>query len=386
MKYVLLFLAMVGAVRGAHLLAEVVGVSDIEACPLDVQEALYEECVINTAVALGFGHDGRRLELRGHRELPLSRLCGGCGYTKPPGDTRNMFCQVWGCWKRRRLTVDDDHTSLSEMEQIEHAAVTCIQNKIEEGLTCMGLPGDITIKVTKSDPIDPITVELFSSNPIDLGTACGYAVLAKTGISTVPNSVITGDIGVSPIDSKSISGFSLTLDSTGQFSTASQLVGKAYAPDYSGTIPAALTKAISAMETAYTNVANRPSTYTLTPGTIGGRTITPGVYTSTAAVSINAHVTFEGGAEDIFVIRTTGDLTQAANTHVLLKGGAQAKNIFWQVAGYAQIGAGASMKGILLVKTKVDFITGSSLVGSVYAQTAVNLQMATITQAAGTCR
>jgi hypothetical protein len=77
---------------------------------------------------------------------------------------------------------------------------------------------------------------------------------------------------------------------------------------------------------------------------------------------------------------TAGDLTQAANTKVILSGVA-----FWQVAGFVEIGAYASMQGVLLVKTKVDFITGSSLVGSVLAQTAVSLQKATITQAAGTC-
>jgi hypothetical protein len=41
---------------------------------------------------------------------------------------------------------------------------------------------------------------------------------------------------------------------------------------------------------------------------------------------------------------------------------------------------GANMKGILLVKTDVLFKTGSSLNGRVLAQTACNLQMATIKQ------
>jgi hypothetical protein len=177
----------------------------------------------------------------------------------------------------------------------------------------------------------------------------------------------------------------LDLDSSGKFSTSSQVVGKAYAPDYSGSTPA---DAVSAMEVAYANVAKRTATGSSwkniggsgTPGTstIGGLSLMPGVYTFTAAVSINSDLTFRGSAEDIFVIQTTG-VTQAANTHVILEGGAQAKNIFWQVAGDVAIGAGASMQGILLVQKKVDFITGSSLVGRVLAQTAVNLQMANIT-------
>jgi hypothetical protein len=205
----------------------------------------------------------------------------------------------------------------------------------------------------------------------------------------VPSSVITGDIGVSPIAATAITGFGLVLDSSGQFSTASQVVGKAYAADYSGSTPADMTAAVSAMETAYTNASQRATTdismNNMGGGAIGGQSLTPGVYTFTVVVTINSDLIFDGGADDVFVIQTTGDLTQAANTHVVLNGGAQAKNIFWQVAGFVEIGADASMQGILLVKTKVDFITGSSLVGSVLAQTAVNLQMATITQAAGTC-
>jgi hypothetical protein len=205
----------------------------------------------------------------------------------------------------------------------------------------------------------------------------------------VANSTITGDIGVSPIAATAITGFGLVLASSGVFSTTSQVVGKAYASDYSGSTPADMTAAVSAMEAAYTNAASRATTDSsmnnMGGGAIGGKTLTAGVYTFTVVVTIDSDLTFEGGADDVFVIQTTGDLTQAANTQVILKGGAQAKNIFWQVAGFVEIGADASMQGILLVKTKVDFITGSSLVGSVLAQTAVNLQVALITQATGTC-
>jgi hypothetical protein len=201
--------------------------------------------------------------------------------------------------------------------------------------------------------------------------------------------VVTGDIGVSPIAATAMTGFSLVLDSSGEFSKASQVVGKAYAADYKGSTPANMTAAVSAMEAAYTEAAGLPTTdktrNNMGGGAIGGKTLKAGVYTFTVVVRINSDLTFEGGPDDIFVIQTTGDLTQAAGNKVILKGGAQAKNIFWQVAGFVEIGAGAKMQGILLVKTKVDFITGSSLVGSILAQTAVNLQKATITQAAGTC-
>jgi hypothetical protein len=221
---------------------------------------------------------------------------------------------------------------------------------------------------------------------VDLGTAGNYAILAKSGISTVPTSIITGDIAVSPIAADAITGFSLTLDSaTGKFSTATQFTGNAYAADYSAPTPTVLTTAVSDMETAYTDAAGRTNTdaanINVAAGLIGGLTLTPGVYTFDVSIKIDADIYLSGTSNDVFIIRTTKNIVQAANTQVILLGGAQAKNIFWQVAELVDVGAGAHLEGVLLVKMAVTFETGSSLNGRVLTQTACNLQMATITEA-----
>jgi hypothetical protein len=64
---------------------------------------------------------------------------------------------------------------------------------------------------------------------------------------------------------------------------------------------------------------------------------------------------------------------------VTLIGGAQAKNIFWQVAGQATLGTAADMKGIILSKTLVSMNTGAKLNGRALAQTAVTLIANTVT-------
>ena len=58
--------------------------------------------------------------------------------------------------------------------------------------------------------------------PVDLKDAGDYVIIAKSGIDTyVPySSIITGDIAVSPITATAMTGFSLTLDSSTQFSTS----------------------------------------------------------------------------------------------------------------------------------------------------------------------
>jgi hypothetical protein len=225
-----------------------------------------------------------------------------------------------------------------------------------------------------------------AADSVNLGTAGNYAILTKTGISTVPASSITGDIAVSPIDSTAITGFNLTLDVDGTVSTDSsgQATGNAYAANYAAPMPATLTTAVSDMEIAYTDAAGRPNEDAARinhmGGLVGGLTLTPGIYTFQVNINIATDVTFEGNADDVFILQTTKSVEQAANKKVILTGGVQAKNIFWVVAGEVNLGAGAHMEGILLVKTAATFKTGASLNGRVLAQSACTLQMSTITE------
>jgi hypothetical protein len=225
---------------------------------------------------------------------------------------------------------------------------------------------------------------------VSLGDACNYAILTKTGISTVPDSVITGDIAVSPIAATAITGFGLVLDLGGQYSTATQFTGRAYGACYGGAAETALTAAVGAMEIAYTDAASRLTAdpARINPGAAGnisGMTMTPGVYTFTVDIGIDSDVYFNGGFNDVFILQTSGSILMAASTNIRLQGGARAENIFWQVAGAAVIGAGSHMEGILLVKTEAAFFTGASLNGRILAQTKCVLQMATITQPANIC-
>ena len=42
--------------------------------------------------------------------------------------------------------------------------------------------------------------------PVNLGAAGSFAVLSKSGVSDIPNSKITGDVGTSPITGAAITG------------------------------------------------------------------------------------------------------------------------------------------------------------------------------------
>jgi Ice-binding-like/Bacterial Ig-like domain len=219
---------------------------------------------------------------------------------------------------------------------------------------------------------------------VGLGAAGNFVVLAKTAISTVPSSGLTGNIGVSPAAATFLTGFSLVADSTNVFSNSTQVVGKVYAANYAVPTPTTLTTSIGNMESAYTDAASRPTPdfLELGSGNIGGKTLAPGLYKWTSTITIPTGVTIAGGANDVWIFQTTGDLSQTAASSVTLSGGAQAKNIFWQVAGQVTLGANSHFEGVILSKTAITLQTGATMNGRALAQTQVALQQATITQPA----
>jgi hypothetical protein len=130
------------------------------------------------------------------------------------------------------------------------------------------------------------------------------------------------------------------MDISNKYSTDSeiQLMGKAKAPNYHACTATELTTAVSDMETAYTDAAGRSNPddakIHFETGKIGGKTLTPDVYTFTVDVQITGDIYLDAGgdADAVFIIQTTGNIIQAANTNVILSGSAKAENIFWQVA------------------------------------------------------
>src|SRR2546430_15650289 len=74
----------------------------------------------------------------------------------------------------------------------------------------------------------PAPVSLGSAG--DPGASGSYAILAKSGISSVPGSAVTGDMGLSPAAASFVTGFALIADATNVFATSTQVAGKGFAP------------------------------------------------------------------------------------------------------------------------------------------------------------
>jgi len=220
--------------------------------------------------------------------------------------------------------------------------------------------------------------------PVVLGTAGSYVILAKSKVSTTGTTAVVGNIGISPAAETFLTGFSQARDATNVFSTSSLVTGSLFAADMAPPTPSNLTTAIGNMETAYTDAAGRslPDFTELGAGDISGKTLVPGLYKWGTSVSLNSAVTLSGGANDVWIFQIAQDLIVSNGVTVTLSGGAQAKNIFWQVGGQAVLGTTSDFKGIILSKTQIVLQTGAKLKGRALAQTAVTLDANAVTQPA----
>jgi len=226
---------------------------------------------------------------------------------------------------------------------------------------------------------EPAEGDALGPAAVDLGTAENYAIVAKSAISNVPTSMVTGDLGLSPAAASYITGFALTKE--GVSWTSPQVVGRVFAANNDPPTPTELTTAVGDMQAAYTDAAGRklPDFLELEGGAIGGLTLEPGLYKWTSSVTIPTDVTLAGGANDVWIFQISGDLKLSAAQQMILSGGADPANVFWQVAGLVDLGATSHAEGIVLSKTAIKLQTGSSINGRLLAQTAVNIAGATVT-------
>ncbi|MDQ3364540.1 MAG: ice-binding family protein [Myxococcota bacterium] len=224
--------------------------------------------------------------------------------------------------------------------------------------------------------LGPAPVDLGSST--DLKAAGSYVILAKTGITNVTGSSITGGhLGLSPAAASFVTGFGLVADSTNVFSTSPSVVspGRVYASTYASPTPSNLTTAVLDMQTAYVDAAGRSNEdhLNLASGNLAGLTLEPGLYKWGTGVTVPENVTIAGGANDVWIFQISNDLDITAAKRIMLSGGAEAKNIYWQVAGKVTIHENAHFEGIILAQTGITLQTTATMKGRALAQTLVAL-------------
>ena len=180
-----------------------------------------------------------------------------------------------------------------------------------------------------------------------LGSADSFAVLGGSTVTSTGNTILNGDLGLSP--GTSITGF--------------------YPPGIvNGTIynadPVAATAQADAL-TAYNYLAGEAPDQNLTGQDLGTLTLLPGVYYFSSSAQLTGTLTLSGAGDFVFQIGST--LTTASSSSILLINGVQADNVFWQVGSSATLGTDTSFDGSILADQSITLDTGASLAGRALA-------------------
>lgn len=205
---------------------------------------------------------------------------------------------------------------------------------------------------------------------INLGSASTFAIMATAAISGGGDQ-INGDVGLHPGSSQGI--------------PPSEINGVIHVNDQ------AIIDAQAALLAAYNDAVSRSVNAQTLEGNLGGLTKTPGLYVNSSSVEIsgtgaNAILTLDaqGDANAVFIFKMASTLTMGTGTSIVLSGGAQAKNVYWQVGSSATLGTTSIFKGNILAAVTITVNNGAAVEGRLFAGSgggagAVTVQSSTIT-------
>lgn len=189
-----------------------------------------------------------------------------------------------------------------------------------------------------------------AATPVGLGTAGSFAVLAGSGITNTGTTVVDGDVGTFP-----------TTTLTGG---ATLLVNGV---DHGG--DAVTQQAKQDLQAAYDDAASQGPVNPVVAD-LGGQRLAPGVHGSATSLGLTGALTLDaaGDPSAVFVLQAGSTLTTASASSVVLAGGAQACNVFWQVGSSATLGTASTLTGSVLALESITLTTGAAVEGRLLAR------------------
>ena len=203
-----------------------------------------------------------------------------------------------------------------------------------------------------------------SGQTIDLGAAVPFCLFTQAGAVTDDNAVlksnITGRLGTY----------------TGAYSGFNPLYDRsvAGAPPQHETKQDVLFKVAKAVDDALVQIDAKPNSSTVLASTLGGLTITPGVYNMPDATSLSGDVTLDGMGQTnpLFIFKIGGAFTTTAPYQVLVTNGASLNNVYWRMGGAVTLASGSTsvFRGIIIVLSAgaIHLGNGATLLGKALTQ------------------
>ena len=279
-------------------------------------------------------------------------------------------------------------TTSALLVNTSYAAV--IQSSVTSAAgTPLGCPYAWSFRTAQAASTGPAPVNILASSA-RYGVFGGSAGMTNTGNQTVITGSAgnTADIGTIATGTSSITGFHDSAPSDVYSEVpgvdVGNVTGKIFSCTTSTTGPTNPTNGVNAAscaiatqarldaQAAYLDLAGRPAGAN-PGGNLAGLTLAPGVYTAPAGSFLiqggDLTLDAQGNPDAVWVFQMASTLTvggpgAAFPRSVILAGGAQAKNVFWQVGTDAIInaGGGGTMMGTIIAQAGAAFSTAGSVI------------------------
>ena len=181
----------------------------------------------------------------------------------------------------------------------------------------------------------------------NLGIASSFVLFTSVGAfnNTEALSVVTGDVGTN------VGAFNAFPPGT--------LIGQIHVQDgISAQVAPAVASAYS-----YVDALTCGLVHGVTFG--GGEVLGPNIYCAGAASTLNGDLTLDGQGDPgaIFIFQIDGAFATTTLSNVFVINGASLCNVYWQVNGQFDLGAGSVFRGTVLASGAINLLAGSTLFG-----------------------